>query len=95
MRRFSPLKPSPHKAAHEAAEGVAVTHSHHKSREAAHRHQLETLEGELAALKAQLELATEGHGFKCGTLFKYRPWAEGVFKVRWPDARVRARGLPG
>ena len=28
-------------------------------------------------------MATERAGFKSGTLYKYRPWAEGVFADPW------------
>jgi hypothetical protein len=41
------------------------------------------LQSELTALKAQLKVATERAGFKSGTLYKYRPWAEGVFADPW------------
>jgi hypothetical protein len=51
------------------------------------------LTNELSELKAQLQLITEGAGFKCGTLWKYRPWAEGVFKVRLVSAFSAAHAL--
>jgi hypothetical protein len=51
------------------------------------------LTAQVAALTQQLELATgAGSGFKCGTLYKYRPWAEGVFKDPWSKRFIQLVG---
>ena len=41
------------------------------------------LASELAALKTRLQVAENAAGVKVGYLYKYRPWAEGVFRDPW------------